>query len=178
MKYYALSLLIISLLACSDNSGKKIADLTQKLTKLDQEMAGANVTDKAKALDFIQTSEILAPLVEKSNQEQYVDVTLKAAGLAKTIGQPQKAIELYQKIADGLPNHPKAPTALFMLGFVYENDLNNLDKAKAIYQDFLKKYPNDPDFADDARNSLKNLGKSPEELIKEFEQQQQQQPAQ
>jgi len=35
-------------------------------------------------------------------------------------------------------------------------------------EEFLEKYP-DSDFADDARISLQNLGKSPEELIKELE---------
>lgn len=173
MKYLTSLFLISCMAIVSCSSTDKTTELTQKLAKLDQEMGGANVTDKAKAQEYIQTSETLAALVEKKNENQYVDVILKAAGLAKTIGQPQKAIELYQKVANGLPNHPKAPTALFMLGFVYENDLNDLDKARAIYQDFLKKYPNDPDFADDAQNSLQNLGKSPEELIKEFEEKQQ-----
>jgi TolA-binding protein len=56
-----------------------------------------------------------------------------------------------------------------MIGFVQENDLNQLDKAKATYESFLAKYPNDPDFTDDAQNALKLLGKSPEEIIKEFE---------
>lgn len=171
MKYLSI-FCIITCLATACGTSDKTTELTQKLVKLDQEMGGTAATDKAKAAEFIQTSEDLAAIVEKTNPNQYVDVLLKAAGLAKTIGQPQKAIELYQKVAEGLPNHPKAPTALFMMGFVYENDLNNLDKAKAIYQDFLKKYPNDPDFTDDAQNSLKNLGKTPEELVKEFEQKQ------
>ena len=56
--------------------------------------------------------------------------------------------------------------ALFMTGFVYENDLMDLKNAKASYESFLKRYPNDPDFADDAQMALKMLGKSPEEIIK------------
>ena len=92
--------------------------------------------------------------------------------MAKTVDEPRKALELYQKVANGLPQHPKAPTALFMSGFVYENDLNDLNNAKAVYESFLQKYPNDPDFTDDAQNALKMLGKSPEEIIKQFEQQQ------
>ena len=158
------------------NAGKsadKVAELTQKLTDLDKAMGGANVTDKAKANEFIQTSEELASLLEKTNQDQYVDLLLKSAGLAKTIENPQKAIALYQKVAEGLPDHRKAPTALFMIGFVYENDLNDLVKAKSTYENFLQKYPNDPDFADDAQTSLSMLGKSPEDIIKEFEKNQQ-----
>ena len=61
--------------------------------------------------------------------------------------------------------------ALFMTGFVQENLLKNLDKAKTAYELFLQRYPNDPDFADDAQNCLKLLGKSPEEIFQQFEKQ-------
>ena len=59
-----------------------------------------------------------------------------------------------------------------MIGFVYETDMNDLDKAKSTYESFLQKYPNDPDFADDAQTALKMLGRSPDDIIKEFEQKQ------
>jgi tetratricopeptide (TPR) repeat protein len=158
------------LLACKQDP---VADLQEKLVKIDQAMGGANVTDKAKADEFIKTSEQLAALLEKTSPDQYADVLLKAAGLAKTIGNPQKAIALYTRVAEGMSQHKKAPTALFMIGFVQENDLNDLVKARATYEAFLQRYPNDPDFADDAQNALKMLGKTPEEIIREFEKQSQ-----
>lgn len=165
-KLITLALLSITFQACDP-----VASLQSKLEELDKSMGGASVTDKTKAAEFIKTSEALAALVEKKNTDQYVDVLLKAAGLAKTVENPQKAIELYSRIADGLPTHKKAPTALFMIGFVQENDLGDMAKAKATYESFLQKYPNDPDFADDAQNAIKMLGKSPEDIIKEFEKQ-------
>ena len=58
-----------------------------------------------------------------------------------------------------------------MIGFVQENDLQELETAKSTYETFLQKYPNDPDFADDAQNAIKMLGKSPDEIVKEFEKQ-------
>jgi tetratricopeptide (TPR) repeat protein len=161
------ALLGIVFTACQNDP---IQALQKKLIDLDKAMGGAAVTDKTKAAEFIKTSEELGALVEKSNPDQYVDILLKAAGLAKTVENPQKAIELYSKIANGLPQHKKAPTALFMIGFVQENDLADLEKAKGTYELFLQKYPNDPDFADDAQNALKLLGKSPDDIIKEFEQ--------
>lgn len=164
-------LLTIAILSIVFQSCDPIAAHQNKLKALDKAMGGASVTDKAKAAEFIKTSEELAALLEKKNPDQYVDVLLKAAGLAKTVDNPQKAIELYSKVADGLPQHKKAPTALFMIGFVQENDLADLTKAKATYELFLQKYPNDPDFADDAQNALKLLGKSPDDIIKEFEKQ-------
>ena len=163
---FVLSFICLFWNACQTNSE---AALQKKLSELDTAMGGAAVTDKAKAAEFIKTSEELASIVEKKNPDQYADILLKAAGLAKAIENPQKAIELYRKIADGMPQHKKAPTALFMIGFVQENDLNDLSAAKATYEGFLQKYPNDPDFADDAQNALKMLGKSPEDIIKEFE---------
>ncbi|MDX1910979.1 MAG: tetratricopeptide repeat protein [Saprospiraceae bacterium] len=165
---FILLLPVLLLPACKKDP---IIALQEKLVKLDKAMGGANVNDKAKADEFIKTSEELAALVEKNQPDQYAEVLLKAAGLAKTIEQPQKAIELYTKVAEGMPQHKKAPTALFMIGFVQENDLNDLSKAKATYETFLQRYPNDPDFADDAQNALKMLGKSPEEIIREFEKQ-------
>ncbi len=167
-KLFTLALIGLLFQACDPVPG-----LQKKLIDLDKSMGGANVTDKAKAAEFIKTSEKLAALVEKSNPDQYVDVLLKAAGLAKTVENPQKSIELYTRIANGLPQHKKAPTALFMIGFVQENDLGDLEKAKATYESFLQKYPNDPDFTDDAQNAIKMLGKSPDEIVKEFEKQEQ-----
>jgi len=168
-------LFILALLSLVFQSCDPVASLQNKLAELDKAMGGASVTDKTKAAEFIKTSEELAALLEKKNPDQYVDVLLKAAGLAKTVENPQKAIELYSKIADGLPQHKKAPTALFMIGFVQENDLGDISKAKTTYESFLQKYPNDPDFADDAQNAIKMLGKSPDDIIKEFEKQGKQQ---
>ncbi len=49
-----------------------------------------------------------------------------------------------------------------------KTSLRDLDECKKYYEEFLEKYP-ESDFADDAEMSLKNLGKTPEELIMEFE---------
>jgi hypothetical protein len=54
------------------------------------------------------------------------------------------------------------------MGYIHENYFQELGKAKAIYEQFLQRYP-DHDFADDAQISIENLGKSPEELIRIFE---------
>ncbi|MBL7803542.1 MAG: tetratricopeptide repeat protein [Saprospiraceae bacterium] len=146
--------------------------IDSSLLRLDRAMSAPNgvISDKAKAEAFIETAEGYAILVQQSNPDKYVDLLMKAAGVAKTIGNARQAIQLYYAVESKMPQHPKAPTALFMKGFVYENDVNDLEKAKATYEEFLKRYPNDPDYADDAQNALKLLGKSPEEIVREFEQ--------
>ena len=142
------------------------------LVRLDRKMhSGGPITDEAAAAEFLEIAEGYASIV--NDPDKYTDLLSKAAGLAKSIGQYNKSLQLYYKISTRMPEHPRAKTALFMQAFIYENDLHDLDKAKTAYEDFLQKYPNDPDFGDDAQIALKTLGKSPEELIQSFQQQEQ-----
>ena len=75
---------------------------------------------------------------------------------------------LYDEILDDYPDFEKAPTVLFLKAFVYDDQLQDYTNAKKYYELFLEKYPNN-EFTDDAEISLKNLGKTPEELIEEFQ---------
>ena len=77
-----------------------------------------------------------------------------------------KAVELYKKISNDYPKSDEAENALFMAGFILANDLSDLENAKKTYELFLEKYP-DGDLSDDAIVELKNLGKSPEEILME-----------
>ncbi|MEQ1743795.1 MAG: tetratricopeptide repeat protein [Saprospiraceae bacterium] len=139
------------------------------LIRLESGMGGAAAPDKTKAALFLQLSEGYATLVQTVDPNKFVELNLKAAGLAKTVGEPNTALRFYYNVADKTPTHAKAPTALFMMGFIYENDLRDIASAKSTYEDFLKRYPNDPDYVDDAQNALRYLGMSPEEIIKQFE---------
>ncbi len=163
-------MLILVYAACTQsNPAEKLAALTSQLAALDAEMGGAAVSDPSKADRFIQLSEELAALQKPTDPGQSVETILKAAALAKAAGKSVRAVELYQRVHSEMPKHPKAPMALFMSGFVYENDLGDLQKAKAVYEQFLQEYPADQDFADDADSALKLLGKTPEEIVREFE---------
>jgi TolA-binding protein len=82
--------------------------------------------------------------------------------------RPQATIALFDRIINEYPDYEKSPSALFLKAFVYEDQLQDLENAKHYYELFLEKYP-ESEFADDAEVSLQNLGKSPEELIREFE---------
>ncbi|MEZ4885036.1 MAG: UPF0158 family protein [Chitinophagales bacterium] len=92
----------------------------------------------------------------------------KAAEIERSLKNYKKAIENYQTIQTKYPDYEKTPHSMFLLGFIYENDLKDDAKAKALYEQFLEKYP-EHELADDVKFSLDNLGISPEEIIKRFE---------
>ena len=92
----------------------------------------------------------------------------KAANLAIAEGDGNKAITFLDQFIKKYPDHPKAPVCSFFKGYVYENILKNMDMAKENYLFYIEKYPNDA-FVKDARMAVKNLGKTPEQMIKEFE---------
>jgi len=92
----------------------------------------------------------------------------KAANLTMTAGDGNRSITLLDQFIQKYPDHPKAPVCLFFKAFVYENLLRNLPKAKENYLLYIEKYPNG-EFVKDAKMSVKNLGKTPEQMIREFE---------
>jgi len=76
-------------------------------------------------------------------------------------GKPLIAVKLYEEILNFLPNSPNREKALFLMGFVYSEQLKDYNKAKEIFIKFIKEYPQS-DLKDDAEFLLKNLGKEPE----------------
>lgn len=91
-----------------------------------------------------------------------------SAQLAMTMGDGPKSLELFDRYIATYPESPKASVCMFFKAYVYENILHTLDKAKETYLAFAEKYPNS-EFARDAKIAVQNLGKSPEEMVHEFE---------
>lgn len=94
---------------------------------------------------------------------------LRAGDLAGSTGRAKDAVTYYDRILQQYPGFSKAPEVLFLKAFAYENYLRDYSKAIMIYQDFMEKYP-DHELSDDAQMAVKFMGKSPEEMIRYFEQ--------
>jgi tetratricopeptide (TPR) repeat protein len=95
----------------------------------------------------------------------------KEADFYRYMHKPVRSIQIYARIYDDYPQYFKRPYALFLQGFIYENEIRNLDSARVKYESFLTIYPNHP-IAKDVRITLSNMGKTPEQLIHEFEEKQ------
>jgi len=75
-----------------------------------------------------------------------------------------EAIEPYKEIISDFPDGENRIKAIFMLGFMYANSLQDYTQAKVYYNMVLQEYP-DHELTPSARFELDNLGKD----ISEFE---------
>ncbi len=167
MKIRFLSLAVLFIIVLAGCNSKEEA--RQTIQKAEKELYGEN-----DEMDFEKEKVDKAIDAYKSYAENYQNDSLapeylfKAADLYRLKEEPKKALDIYQQIRDDHPDFRKAPHCLFLQGFVYENEIGKMDQAETKYQAFIDSYP-DHDLADDARFSLKNLGKSPEDIIDQFE---------
>jgi len=92
----------------------------------------------------------------------------KAAEMARTLKTYPKALSIYDWIEEKYPNYEKAATTMFLKGFMLENELNDKESARKVYQDFVTKFPKS-DLQDDVQFLLDNIDKSDEEIMKLIE---------
>jgi TolA-binding protein len=161
--FILLTLLSSILVQCKPDPKAKIAALEEKI-------ASENFTLDEKGMQT--ASELVGAYLEyaetfKDNPES-ADFLYKAADISLNINKSKEALDLYNRIIYQYPDYKKAPECLFLIAYIYENFFQNFGKAKEVYEAFIAKYP-DHDFADDAAISIQNMGKSPEELIRMFE---------
>jgi len=159
------AVLLIMIGSCSNPTLKeKIENQEKKL--LENQTKAVGEEDVKKLLDnYLEyasknPSDSLAP-----------EYLFKAADLMMNTGMPVKSVEQLDKLMNGYPDFSRNSDALFLKGFILENHLGELGRAKSVYELFLKKYPKH-EFADDVEVSIKYLGRTPEEMVREFEQNQ------
>ncbi len=148
-KILTLFMLITGLASCNTEQ--------KKLQKI------IEVTEASVDKENIESASALAKLYEefatKFKQDEKAPIYLiKAAELYQTTGNYHKSIELFDYVTERYPDNEKAADALFYKGFVYENQLNDIKRAKATYDEFLKLYPNH-DMAESVRQNLPTIGK-------------------
>lgn len=94
---------------------------------------------------------------------------IKTAQVARVINNiPQAKLALTHCI-DTYLNFKNRPAALFLLAQLYDEKmyLNDENEAKKLYEQIINEYP-DTDWALNAKGALTFLGKSDEDIIKEF----------
>jgi len=145
----------------SDRTADKIKEAEKKLINDSTRMLNRDLAEK----QLKSYAEFTDKFPEDSRSEEFL---YKAAELASSMGKTAVALDYYHSFYEKYPQSKRAPYALFLQGFIYEEQLKNIDRARELYTSFLAAYP-DHELAKSARFSLDNLGKSEEEVIKMFE---------
>ncbi len=186
-KLVVLSLFSVGLLfgACNQSGNKETETDKEEayvpLHKMNIESLNEEIERREAALDKdsnLVNSQNAARLMEAyavygenfANYPSAAERLFKAGELAMGLGHKVQAIKHFDRVYNNFKDYDKRPYALFMKAFVLENQARRYEQAKVVYEQFLREYPTHA-MADDAEYSIKNMGKSPEELIKEFERQ-------
>jgi tol-pal system protein YbgF len=106
-----------------EDTGKRLALIEERLTKLEQGMAGLAEQQK-KAVELQQTPEVL--------YQQALD--------AMKAGDTGKARELFTKFLDQNPKHNLAANAHYWLGETYYSE-KNFEQAILEFQEVIKNFP-------------------------------------
>lgn len=167
-RIFTLMLLVVLISCNADNSATtantktvSIADIDKKLAVLKTE----NTLDDAKVVDLIESIDAFVS-ENKEDAKAPVFLELKAKYLT-ALGKNESAFAVYNTIYEDYSNYKNHSDALFMMAFIFENNLNNIPAAELNYQKYLNEFPNG-DFANDAQFSLDNMSKTPEELMEMF----------
>lgn len=94
---------------------------------------------------------------------------LKAGQVAQSVGDFQQAEILLNECNTTFPKFRNRGAVLFILAQLYDDAamINNEAKAKVIYEEIIKSFPNTP-WERDAKICIANLGKTDEQLVQEF----------
>ncbi|MBI1222574.1 MAG: tetratricopeptide repeat protein [Bacteroidetes bacterium] len=77
------------------------------------------------------------------------------------------AASYYAQFANSYPNSRSHADALFAAGFLYNNEVHNIDSATKYYSMFIDLYPEHM-LKDAAESELEHLGESPEQMLEKF----------
>ena len=73
------------------------------------------------------------------------------------------AVDQYRFLRKEYPGSKYRFDALFTIGEIYKDDLNDPEEARTIFQDFLRRYPHNR-LADDARSGMKEIDAQADEM--------------
>jgi len=168
-KYYLIVVVVLLGISCAGpQKNNSDANLKDSIAVMEDKLYNSQDIQISKE-DAIQLIGLYQKYATEFPKDSLAPVYLfRASDLSMNLQRPHETIALFNELLTKYPDYEKTPSVLFLKAFVYEDQLKDLKDAKIYYEEFLETYP-DSDFADDAEMSLKNLGKTPEELILEFE---------
>ncbi len=173
-KYFIFSFLVVFIASCGNDekvseqnilSKDPKAEILNRIEKLEAQM------HRSEKIDNVLAGQALQIYHEYSQayptDEITPDYLFKAGEIATAIQQYPQAYSHYKTISEKYPLYKMVQESMFLQASILDNYLNEDDKAKVVYEDLIKRYP-ESSYATDAKAAISNLGKSDADLIKEF----------
>jgi outer membrane protein assembly factor BamD (BamD/ComL family) len=170
--FFVLLLMILSFVGCdSSKSEGRSSEQLKQIEIIQKDLM--SIIENKENLDIQAGEELLDKITKYSNAYREDSMSavfmLDGAQLCATMGKYQKAIQLLLNYSE----HPKATKldyATYLVGFEYDEHLNQPMTAEKYYRAVIERYPNS-EWAIVANQSLQWLGLSDEEIIKKLESQ-------
>lgn len=155
----ALSLVLISLVACGPSQTKQIKEIKQ----LEKIIGETFDTVKMNQLVLLYDNYIS----QFPNDSLSDDYLFKVANLSRVLKNGEKALKYYTLLIQNYPLSEFVPECYFFKGVVNEEVIYDMGAAALSYKEFINAFPNHQ-LAKDAELSLQYLGKSPDEIVEMF----------
>lgn len=166
MRIIILCLSLISIIACNNKTNSSISPKTPAAINA--------LTDSLnnKKADFKNVNKRLITMLYeyavKYPQDTLSDDYLFTAGYyERNLYHFQRAMEIWDKLVKDYPNYARLVDVMFYQGYMAENEMKDLTKARAIYEDFIRRWPNHT-YTPTVRAALDHLGKTPEQVYDEI----------
>lgn len=160
LKVVAFTMIMLTFTACNTKSDKDLFETGM------EDLKNQNVQEAIKNFEELINDHPASDYVPEALFTLGTIYQGQAADSIHKVEFYQKALEYFQKLIDNYPNYEKTPEAIFLAGFINAEYLKNYDQARHYYKKFLKAYP-EHELALSVQAEYDNLGRSPEEILKE-----------
>lgn len=158
----------------NSNSSPALSAIQSEIEKLELRSKSDSALTRPEALRLLNIYQDRYNLTPSDSIS--ISGLFEAARIADGLGKFDKAIELLGVFHDATKDSDKRAEAAFLVAFIYDAHLKNVNKATDYYNKVIQLYPTSS-WAQQAKDALHLVGKSDEELIRFLEDKSRQKPA-
>ena len=169
--YFSITILLFS--ACGDSTSPKdpIAFAAEqrrvvfraKIDSLEKVLKSkSDIFDRESALKLVQVYQDYYN--QNTSDTLSGEFLFRAASMSVTLKKPQQAINQLSTYYDVYKTASRRPEALYLIGFIYDSELKNAEKAKEYYSRVIEVFP-ESIWAEQAKGALNFVGLTDEEII-------------
>lgn len=164
-KIWLFAVLIVVISACTDHKQQKIDLIKGEEEKLFSDVTAPINLEKAQNL-INQYSQFVAEYPEDTMSPVFI---FKTAEIQMNTLKYKESLTTLDTLIEVYPDSKLVPMAMHLKGFIWDDKLHSVEMARICFEKLIEQYP-DHQLSANAKDYLKILGLSPEEVIRRFEQ--------